>query len=234
MFRLPVYLFLTLLLSGVLFLATGCVEESFEERLSIDEEEDLPGEMTGTDEEEAAAREDEEEEEEEKEGPEEALKAFVAAVRSLDLEGAGEYVARAYEEEFAEEFAEMSAALEGEEEEDEIMLEIYTLLLERLEVDVIGHRVNGEEALVSTFATVPDIAHVTELLMEKQQAVVESEDYDFEEMSEEEVKALGFRVVREALEESDLVTNAVPVVMVREDGRWKVMESAIFGYAAEF
>jgi len=165
--------------------------------------------------------------------PENVVHNFVDAMRDLDLDKAEELVSSDYLEEFENEFDDIKLALVEDTPEAVMLRQMFEVIFDSFEVDVIGHTLEGDEAIVHTVNTHPDPDLFSEMLMSRILEIMFSGEVDMENISEEEGMELMVDILREVYPEVDKIETEVDVPMVMEDGQWKIAGEVISDYTID-
>ncbi len=165
--------------------------------------------------------------------PESVVHSFVDAMRDLDLDRAEELVSSDYLEEFEREFDDIKLALVEDTPEAAMLRQMFEVIFDSFEVDVIGSTVEGDEAIVHTVNTHPDPDLFSEMLMSRILEIMFSGEVDMENITEEEGMELMVDVLREVYPEVDKIETEVDVPMVMEDGQWKIAGEVISDYTVD-
>jgi hypothetical protein len=165
--------------------------------------------------------------------PEGVVLQFMAALKDLDLERAKSLTSGDYMGEFERDFNELAAVLEDDSPEGEMTRELFNTVMANIDLQVTGHTIVGDEAVVHTISTHPDEEQMGELLMERFFEAMFSDNVDLENMSDEEGMELLLEIFREVIGEVDRVTTEADVPMIREDGEWKINGEVISDFASE-
>ncbi len=165
--------------------------------------------------------------------PENVVHNFVDAMRGLDLDKAEELVSSDYLEEFENEFDDIKLAMVEDTPEAVMLRQMFEVIFDSFEVDVIGHTLEGDEAIVHTVNTHPDPDLFSEMLMSRILEIMFSGEVDMENISEEEGMELMVDILREVYPEVDKIETEVDVPMVMEDGQWKIAGEVISDYTID-
>ena len=207
-----IFLFTVIIMLMGLLLVSGC------DMLGGAEEDPLP------EEEEASIDHD---------NPERVVHDFIDAISDLDLDRAEEMIATEYLNEFEGEYAELKQVLAEDTPEALMLQQMFDVIFDNFEVDVTGHTLEGDEAIVHTINTHPDPEMLTDKLMERFFEIMFSEEVDMENITEEEAMQLMIEVFRDVYPEIEKVTTEVDVPMVKEDGQWKIAGEVISDYTVD-
>ena len=165
--------------------------------------------------------------------PERVVHDFVDAIRDLDLDRAEELVSSDYLDEFEKEFADIKQALAEDTPEALMLQQMFDVIFDNFEINVTGHTVEGDEAIVHTINTHPDPDLFSEKLMDRILEIMFSGEVDMENITEEEGMELMVDVLREVYPEVEKVETEVDVPMIKEDGQWKIAGEVISDYTID-
>ncbi len=165
--------------------------------------------------------------------PERVIHDFVDAIRDLDLDRAEELVSSDYLDEFEEEYADIKQALAEDTPEAVMLQQMFDIIFDHFEINVTGHTVEGDEAIVHTINTHPDPDLFSEMLMDRILEIMFSGEVDMENITEEEGMELMVDVLREVYPEVEKVETEVDVPMIKEDGQWKIAGEVISDYTID-
>jgi len=165
--------------------------------------------------------------------PERVVHDFVDAIRDLDLDRAEELVSSDYLDEFEKEFADIKQALAEDTPEALMLQQMFDVIFDNFEINVTGHTVEGDEAIVHTINTHPDPDLFSEMLMDRILEIMFSGEVDMENITEEEGMELMVEVLREVYPEVEKVETEVDVPMIKEDGQWKIAGEVISDYTID-
>ncbi len=154
--------------------------------------------------------------------PEQVVESFFTAMTSLDLDRAKGLVSSEYMVEFDRDMSELQAMLDADDEEAELMRKVFDSLFKRAELSATGHTIDGDVATVDTEIRMPDMEQFGEMLMAKMFELMFSEEYDFENMTDEDAMQLVVGLMEEIIVELDMVTQSGQAQLVLEDGQWKI------------
>jgi len=165
--------------------------------------------------------------------PERVVHDFVDAIRDLDLDRAEELVSSDYLDEFEKEFADIKQALAEDTPEALMLQQMFDVIFDNFEINVTGHTVEGDEAIVHTINTHPDPDLFSEMLMDRILEIMFSGEVDMENITEEEGMELMVEILREVYPEVEKVETEVDVPMIKEDGQWKIAGEVISDYTID-
>lgn len=165
--------------------------------------------------------------------PERVVHDFIDAIRDLDLDRAEELVSSDYLDEFEKEYDDIKQALDEDTPEAIMLQQMFDIIFDNFEVNVTGHTVEGDEAIVHTINTHPDPDQFSEMLMDRILEIMFSGEVDMENITEEEGMELMVEVLREVYPEVEKVETEVDVPMVKEDGQWKIAGEVISDYTID-
>jgi len=165
--------------------------------------------------------------------PERVVHDFVDAIRDLDLDRAEELVSSDYLDEFEKEYDDIKQALAEDTPEALMLQQMFDVIFDNFEINVTGHTVEGDEAIVHTINTHPDPDLFSEKLMDRILEIMFSGEVDMENITEEEGMELMVDVLREVYPEVEKVETEVDVPMVKEDGQWKIAGEVISDYTID-
>ncbi len=165
--------------------------------------------------------------------PESVVNNFVDAIRDLDLDRAEELVSSEYLDEFEKEYDDIKQALAEDTPEALMLQQMFDVIFNNFEINVTGHTIENDEAIVHTINTHPDPNLFSERLMDRILELMFSGEVDMENISEEEGLELMVDILREVYPEVEKVETEVDVPMVKEDGQWKIAGEVISDYTID-
>lgn len=149
-------------------------------------------------------------------GPERVVQDFWKALQDGNIEKAMDYLT-----------AERRADVLKEMEEDPVDMalagEFIKAMIGAFSMDITGHNIDGDNAVVYVTYTHPDFEELFGLIMAKAFEMMMDESIDFDNMTEEEEMQMAiqlFTAIFEDIESTDTTDGEIP--LVKEGGQWKL------------
>ncbi len=161
-------------------------------------------------------------EEEVQQNPELAVQQLFEATVELDIERARSYISSNYQAQYDREFAEVADIFEEGGDEAEFLRTIYDAFFDSVDLQTVGHYVDGDSATVDIAVSIPDMDEFGDAFMGAMFELMFSEDVDVEAMTEEEVMLLMSDMIKDVIKDVSKVERSGVVQLVMEEGQWKV------------
>ncbi|MFZ7121344.1 MAG: hypothetical protein ACOWWH_10375 [Eubacteriaceae bacterium] len=156
--------------------------------------------------------------------PENAVSSFLDAMKNGNTEKLYDYINTAQDD---------SSQMFNEEDmdeifsnEDEAIDKVFKSAYNKLEYEILGSEINGDNAIVETKISAPDFASIFSEIIEESFTLALSSSFstDTEEYNEEEMDELMNNMIVEKFSSDDLpmVENTVKINLIKSDNGWLI------------
>ena len=161
----------------------------------------------------------------ESDSPVEVLESWFSAYSNLEFEKSKQYIASNLYDWYSEEYvADYIMIMQEGGLEAKIATAIVEIVLDYTEFEIISYEIDGDQAMVYTVESAPDVDQLNEMAMNKASEMLEAGEIDIDAMTDAEFLDFIIEINQALILEVDIITEELSYEFVKEEGVWKISD----------